>query len=443
MTHQVASSLKRGAASLVMNSAFLIANTLAGSCFGFLFWLIVARSHQQEQVGLAAASISALTLLTMLGELGLGTALIRFAPSLGTRRDGLINSALAATSLCTLGLAALFAVVAPRVSPELGWLARSWWTGLFLLAALAVAVGQLLDSLFVAFQATHLAFARNLGSNLVRLAVALALGPSYGAGGVLLAVGAGALVTASVALGALAPRAVPGYRFGLACDLRQLRENLSYTLGNHLAALLWAAPTLVYPLMIVALLGASANAQFYLSWMVANLLFIVPTAVATSTFAQAANKGASVDGEFWRTMRRTLLLVLPLAGVLAAAGPWVLQLFGEGYSAAGNALLLSLAASSLPYTVNSFTIAYHRIRQDVRGVMLVAGLATLLCLTMSAWLGTMLGLAGVGAGWLAGQTASVLVALPSRRHIGPKATADPRFSIAEWARRIWTRSTSR
>ncbi len=401
--------------SLLTNSAFLIGNTIAGSCFGFLFWLVAARSYTQAQVGLGAAYISALNLLTTFGELGLGTALIRFAPTLGAKRDSFVNSALAATAICTLGLTFLFSLGIPLWSPELGELARPSLLALFAVATVAFALGQLLDSLFVAFQSAAFSFARNLAANVIRLALVLTVGRFFGAAGLLLAVGAAALATSALALLALAPRAVPGYRARPAFNWRLLRARLGYTLGNHFAALLWSMPTLVYPLIIIALLGAGANAQFYISWMVANILLIVPAAVSTSTFARAANHADVSDRTFWRTMWRTMAALVPLAAMVALGAPLMLRVFGKDYSASGGPLFLCLVASSFPYTINTFTIVYHRVHQHIRGVIWVAGAVTLLCLALSIGLGLVAGLVGIGAGWLAGQTLGMLIALWSRR----------------------------
>src|SRR3954447_8844939 len=80
-----------GSQSLAANSVALIATTLAGSAFGFLFWLLAARVYSPAQVGLGAAAISALTLLTTIGEMGLGTALIRFLPGAGQQQARFLN----------------------------------------------------------------------------------------------------------------------------------------------------------------------------------------------------------------------------------------------------------------------------------------------------------------------------------------------------------------
>lgn len=408
--NQSISRLRLGKGSLLTNSMFLIANTLAGSGFGFLFWFLAARLYPPAQLGVGAAYISAVTFLASFGEMGLGTAIIRFAPRLGADQADFINSALSAAALCTLIGAVVFVAGAPLWSPDLDQLRRS---GAHLMLFLGTTVGfglaQMLDRLFVAFQATHLLFARNTLANAIRLVLIVTAGRRLGAEGLLLAVGAAALITLAVATLALAPRALPGYRPRAVLVWRLLQGKATYTLGNHFALFLWNAPPLLYPLLIVALLGPEANARFYISWMVANLLFIVPTAISTSAFAQASSHERTDDQRFWRTMRRTLAGLVPLTLALVAPAQLVLRAFGKEYAAAGSGMFLYLVISVLPYAANTFIIVHHRIHQRTQRVIWVSAAITLSCLGLSASLGAGYGLTGVGLGWMAGQALGVLI----------------------------------
>jgi O-antigen/teichoic acid export membrane protein len=193
--------------ALLANSASLIANTFAGSFFGFLFWLVAARTYPQAEVGLGAAFISALTFLTTLGELGLGTALIRFAPTLGAQQARFVNSVLVAVGVTTAAVALVFALGTPLWSPDMAVLAHSdLYLGLFVGTALVFGLAQVLDRLFIAFGVTHFMLGRNLLANGVRLALVLTVSQWGGALGLLGAVGGGALVTFALAA-LVSPRA--------------------------------------------------------------------------------------------------------------------------------------------------------------------------------------------------------------------------------------------
>jgi O-antigen/teichoic acid export membrane protein len=68
--------------SVLSNALFIIANTLAGSGLGFVFWFIVARKLLPSEVGVTAALLSALALVGNLSEMGLGITIIRFLSTL-------------------------------------------------------------------------------------------------------------------------------------------------------------------------------------------------------------------------------------------------------------------------------------------------------------------------------------------------------------------------
>jgi O-antigen/teichoic acid export membrane protein len=208
-----------------------------------------------------------------------------------------------------------------------------------------------------------------------------------------------------------------------------LEGKVGYALGNHVASLLWNAPALVYPLMAINLLGARANAHFYVSWMVANLLFIVPSSVSTAAFARAANVGHLDEKPFWRTMQLTLAGLLLPALASTAAAPHVLRAFGDDYRAQGSRLLILLVLSAFPYTVNTAVITYHRIQRNVGRVVWVSGFITLFCLVLSTALSSRYALPGIGIGWLGGQVIGVAVALLSCRR-AVQSIAPPPFPRA-------------
>ena len=420
---------------VLLNSAFLIGNTLTGSFLGFAFWVLVARRYSPVEVGSGSAYIAAMTLLASLSEMGMGTTLIRFAPSMGSERVGFVNASLTAVAGTTLMVTLAFVVGIPIWSPELSTLTHSsLYLGLFVGSTLAFTLAQLLDRLYVAFQVTQFTLIRNLLANVLRIGLAMTLRCKLGTAALLLAVGAGALTTLGLSALVLAPRALPGYRPHLCFDWPLIVERLRYSLGNHLSILLWNAPPLLYPLFIVTRLGAEANAYFYITWMIANMLFIVPTAVSTSAFAQAANHTAAHAEAFWHTMRLTLAGLLPIASGVMAVSRLLLQFFGTEYFTGGHSLLVLLVISVFPYTINTFVIVDYRIRHNVRGVIWVSGCVALLSLALVIICGTAYALTGIGIGWLCGQTLGAIFALLNRRRSAPAADASPHAKSSQLAR---------
>ena len=154
--------------------------------------------------------------------------------------------------------------------------------------------------------------------HLTRLVVLVALAGRLGEMGMLLAAGVGALISLGASAWSFAPQALPGYRLKLAFDQHYLSGKVRYALGSQVSQLAWGLPALALPLLVAGLLGAEANARFYVSWMVANLLFIVPLAVSTAAFVSAAAaRSRSSIGVLRRATRLTQLgLVLPALGFI-------------------------------------------------------------------------------------------------------------------------------
>jgi hypothetical protein len=59
---------------LYANAFYLWANAVITSASGLVFWIVVARLYSAEDVGLAAAAVSALMLLGVVSNLGLALA---------------------------------------------------------------------------------------------------------------------------------------------------------------------------------------------------------------------------------------------------------------------------------------------------------------------------------------------------------------------------------
>ena len=102
-------------AELLSNAGAIAIGTLTASALGFVYWWVAARNFTPEAVGLAAAAISTMTLIGMIGELGFGTLLM--GESLLNRRDapGLIAAALSTALLLSLALGAAFVLIAPKI----------------------------------------------------------------------------------------------------------------------------------------------------------------------------------------------------------------------------------------------------------------------------------------------------------------------------------------
>ena len=89
---------------------------------------------------------------------------------------------------------------------------------------------------------------------------------------------------------------------------------------------------LAMPILVVMLLSASANAGFYIAWMIAGFLVMVPLSLSTVAYAIGSADAAGLSRRFRFTFCISLAFgVIANLVLLPAASP-ALQIFGQGYA---------------------------------------------------------------------------------------------------------------
>lgn len=389
--------------SVFQNSLFLIANTIAGSLLGFLFWMVSARVHSQGEVGIGAAYINAITLIAMIADMGLGIVIIRFLSEMGRRQTVFINSIMLTVSFFSIVVGFVFVLGIPLWAPDLRVLTKTFLPlVLFMGSALAFSLAQVLDRVYIASLKAYYLFLRNLAAGIVRVASLVILDPGLGSLAILISIGLGAALTLLASLVVFLPKTITGFRPHFQFSFQLLWEKSAYTISNHASQLLFGLTPLLYPLIVLHILGPEDNAQFYISWMISNLLFIIPLSVSTSTFAKVANSVVPEPRQILKSLAQTLLGLTVAVPVLILLGPGILRIFGAEYIAASKLLTL-LSISALPYSVNIFAVTYYRLQSDLKRLLLISGIPTVLSLIVMTLGGMLWQLPGVGAGWLLSQ----------------------------------------
>jgi glycosyltransferase involved in cell wall biosynthesis/O-antigen/teichoic acid export membrane protein len=395
--------------AIAVNSGSLIATTAVTSGLGAGYWWLAAREFPAAAVGLAGAVISAMTLLGVLGTLGFSTALI---PRLAARAPGagaLVATALAAVSVVGLALGLAWQVAIALARPDLAL------TGSSVVAALLFAAGTgltaltlVLDQALVGLLRGELQLVRNAAFALVKLAALAAAAlwlPARGAEVIF----ATWVVGHAVSLAVLAAVGRPALALPRPRLLRDLR---GAALTHHAFNLALSAPGWLLPLLVTALLSATADAYFYTAWTVAGLVFVGPIALTTVLFAV----GARGPEQAAAPLRRTLALsfawgVLAVAGCLAA-GSLVLGTFGAAYALRAAPALVVLSLAVFPQVIKLHYVALVRIRGRLGAgilVLLAGGTLEVVLAALGARRG---GLTGLAAGWVAAVTVEALAVLP-------------------------------
>lgn len=401
---------------LYRNALVLMANHALITGLGFFFWMVVARFYTEAEVGLGAAIISAISLLGLLGRLGFDVALIRFLPKAARPAD-LINSCLTLGTLAALAIAGVFLAGLHVWSPALSFIRENAvFATAFAFFTIFWTLFGVSSAIFVARRKASLALSKNLLYSLLKIPLPILFGLFFHAFGIVASWGLASGVALAVSLFVLLPRTQRRYRPAPKIDLSVVRDIRRYSVGNYFANLLYAAPGLVLPLIIVNLLGPEENAYFYVAWTIAGLLFAIPAAVSASLFAESSYFEVPLRKNVGRSYKFVFLLLIPSIAVVMILGKWLLLAFGQAYSANALILLWVLALSSLFHGISSAYFTVLRAQGKARELVGIFAFMSIAALVGSCFILPRTGIVGVGYVWIATQALiSLYVLLALRR----------------------------
>lgn len=395
-------------------------STLVQAGFGFLFWLLNAKLFSPDQIGLAAALISASTFIAYFSLLGFNSTFIRFLPT-SKERSAKINTGLTLVLICAVVVAVGYVVLVPGLAPALAFVHNQPLLAVsFVVLSAFAATNLLTDSVFIAYRASGYNLLIYTIQSAIKLALPFAL-VAAGAFGIFAATGIAAGVALALSLYFMARRF--GYRPAPAVHGRVVQDIWHFSSGSYVANLLNILPTLVIPLVIVNRLGAAQAGYFYLAFTLANLLYAVAYSVSQALFAE----GSYGEVEFKQLLARgsglLAAIMIPAAVATALLGPVVLSVFGKAYSAQASQVLMVLALAAPAVAAYVLGCVLLRItKQNVALVVVNLVYAVSICGFAFAWAPR--GLVWVAGGWLVGNAITALLgfALVRYRNASP---ADP------------------
>ena len=406
--------------SLYRNAAYLMLTSGVNSLAGFVFWAVAARLYPAEGVGLAAAAISAMGLLALLSTLGMDYSLIRFLPGSGDRARAILNSCLTLSGLLSVVLAAVFLVGLKLWSPALLRVQQNpVFFVSFIIFAVAAVYRIFAERTFVAGRRSGFALTQGLVFGLLRFIPLVALAPLFDVFGIFASWGIGLGLAAIVSIPFLLPRIQPGYRPVPTIDRKAIGSMMHFSFANYAANIFWAIPILGLPIMVVNVLGAEANAYFYVGWALGYLLVNIPVTVSLSLFAEGSHNEEQMGHNIGRSLKLVLLLI-PVIAVAFAAGTKVLSVFGSAYAENATTLLWVLAVSAVPAGLNHTYFTVRRVQKRMRDVIGLSAFIAAGTMLLSYLLLPRMGIIGAGVGWLIPQTIVALAVTPAllrwRRH---------------------------
>lgn len=398
--------------SLYSNALYLMVATGGTAVLGFVFWILAARYYSPAEVGLASATIASMGLIASLSRLGLEYGLVRFLHGPEENRRVIINTVL------TIGF--IFSVIGSFVflaglglwSPAQLFLRQDrWYLAGFVVFTIVTTISPLVDHVFVAHRRAGYMAARGVLSSLVKLPLPVILAGFFASFGIFASWGLGLTAGLLISLVFFLPRAERGFRPVFMIKARVVRSIFGYSFANYAGDLLWSLPGVVFPMMVVNLLGADLNAYYYIAWAIAGVLIMIPTSISTSLFAEGSYEEDKLGVNIRRSLKMVSVTLLPAVLIVLLIGDKILLLYGSDYSAEATPLLRILALATLPLAVNIIYLGIKRVQKDLTTIVVLTMMLTVVTLVVGYALLPRLGINGAGWGWLIGQSAALVFVL--------------------------------
>jgi O-antigen/teichoic acid export membrane protein len=423
--------LNRNAYALILNSG-LVAIT------GFAYWALAARLFIPADLGIGAALISLVTFLSGLTQLNLRPGLSRFVPVAGRQASRLVASAYMASVAAGLVVGFVFLVGLPIWNRDDRFGNLSWDSGLaapFLAAIVLWSVFALQDGVLIGLgRAVWVPAENGIFSVAKLLFLPVLVLAGWAAAPAILVSWIGPMLLAILAVNVmLFARLLPMQARAAPVAATEVRPRrlLPFLAGDYFASLFNLVYVTLPPVLVVAFVGAEAGGYFYVVWVIATAMQLVPRQLTTSLIVEAARSPTELPAHVRSTIWQVGRIVLPMCLGIAIFGRLILSAFDDRYAEAGTLPLALLALAVIPYAINTLAIGISRVRAAAGQIIgIEVGLAVLI-MGLSFLLAGRWGSTGVAAAWLAGQLAIALPAFflrirPLLQQAGQNADQDRR-----------------
>jgi len=351
VTQQLAPAT-RSEPTLARTSLGLFAGKVLQMGAGFLFWVVAARGASVTDIGVVAASVSAVLLCTQVSVLGTGSAVIATVGR-GAEPRRVLDTAFTILVVSGSLVGAAYVGGSLMLGGELGGAFLSpYFSAAFIVSTVAGTLLICLDQAGVAVGHGTGAITRYLVGGALSLLVVTVLVSSTVTPTAELVFTAWSLGAVGVcAWGAVQLRRWLRYRFRPRVAFAQSRRMLGAGLPNQLLTLAERLPALAVPVLVAHTLSPATTAYWYPAWMVAWVAFTVPVQVGIAQFDQGVRRPEDIgqvlrSGIFW-----SVTIGGAVAVAIVAAAELILQTMGPGYAESSADALRILTLGLVPYAL--------------------------------------------------------------------------------------------
>lgn len=377
---------------LFKNSFFIILTSITSAAFGFIFWILAAKLCSANDVGIATALISSMTLLVILTRFGFDLSIIRFMPTYD--KSNVFNTSVIITTLFAIILGIVFIFGVDVFLPNTDILKNPLNAILFLIFLSANSIIIMTGISFIAIRKARYYLLQNIivGSRILFLIPLISLG----AIGIFSAFGISFVLALLVAVILLAQS---GVKIKFFIDYEFLNKTSKFGAGNYIANMFMTAPNQLLPILILNTLGTEETAYYYIAFAISSLLFMIPISISTSLFVEGSN-GEALRCSVIKSIKIMYLILIPATVLLYFSGGWLLEIIGKNYSENGLELLRIMPIASYFMGITSIYFSIKRIQKDLKWVIIFSALIFAMLTVFSYIFMIKFGLIGLGYAWI-------------------------------------------
>lgn len=387
--------------SLYRNSLYILLSSVTASAIGLAFWVVAANLYSIDDIGIAATLISASSLMASIASLGLDQGMIRYFPT--HDKSMIFGTVVKVTTLGSVAVGSVFILGSSIWAPEL--VASGSYLVVFTGLVCCISMATMVHTAFVGHRMAKQGWLQNifLGVRLSLLALFIGLGSM----GILAALILSYIIVLPVSMMGLNRS---GVKLGQV-SRSYLKESLWFSTGNYIGFILSNLPYLSLPIIVFALLGSTEAAVYYMALSISSIIFLIPSAMATSLFVEGSH-GESLGRIIRKSAMAIYGVLVPLILVFIVFEKGILGILGHNYVAEGAGILQLMVISSLFVASFMLESTILKIKGKIKEVIVLGAGISLSFFALSYLLVAAQGTEGIGLAWIGSYAVASLLGLP-------------------------------
>jgi O-antigen/teichoic acid export membrane protein len=351
--------------TLVMNSGALAIGTVATAGLGFVYWWLAARMFPPDVIGNAAALLSVMGFVGLLGDAGLGTLVMGEIARHPGRERSLVAAAACVGVTLALGLALLFVFAEAHLTNSTGPI-DSWFEAvLFVLGCGLTGFSWVADQAFVGSLRSSGRMIRQVLFSLFKLMlIAAAAAGGYVSSAAILLTWVAGLLTSWIGVDLLT-RGGARRLIGLP-DFRLLHSLRRKVFDHYALDVALQAPGFIMPYLVLVLLSPTTNAAFASLWMLVSVASTIPGLMAMVLFPVVRASPKQFENNIRVSLTVSLLFSMVCAAFVFIYSQEILAVFNPTYPEIAGSSLRLLGFSLLGSTLKFHACTLARLGDKMR-----------------------------------------------------------------------------